>query len=365
MPQKLTCHGLNSQLICARVKKKRHLTQQQKRRISANRARRLEQRQEQQSTIDASSADQHTGIVIGRFGQHADVEIDNTETLRCHIRRSVESVVCGDRVIVSTEHDSAGAMQGVIEAVHDRASVLTRPDFYDGIKPIAANIDQIIVVSAILPELSTHIIDRYLVACEETQIPAVIVINKIDLLSDDERASVEQELQIYRDLGYPVVYTSCKSETGMLPLQAVLNNKTSVFVGQSGVGKSSIINVLLPDADEQTGEVSGTSGLGQHTTTTAKLLHFPSGGDLIDSPGVREFGLWHLPIDSITKGFIEFRDYLGGCKFRDCKHLNDPGCLIRQAVEEGNICRQRFESYHKILATLDENRPSHAEKPGR
>lgn len=344
-----------------RVKKKRHLTQQQKRRIKANRQRRIEQRDEAQEITSTDTQNWLLGTVIGRFGQHADVEIAREHVLRCHIRRSVDSIVCGDRVDVSTKQDSAGGMEGVIEVVHDRQTVLARPDFYDGIKPIAANIDQIIVVSSIRPELSTHIIDRYLVACEDTGIPAVIVINKIDLLSDAERQCVETDLQVYRDLGYPVVYTSCKTETGMLPLQAVLNNKVSVFVGQSGVGKSSIINVLLPDADELTGAISDTSGLGQHTTTTAKLLHFTSGGDLIDSPGVREFGLWHIPVEQITRGFIEFRDYLGGCKFRDCKHLNDPGCIIRQAVEDGKITQARFDSYHRIIASLDENRPNHAE----
>ncbi|MBT0586056.1 small ribosomal subunit biogenesis GTPase RsgA [Alteromonas oceanisediminis] len=346
------------------MKKKRKLTQQQKRRMNANRAKRLSKDDNVLSDTSTDNAQFVSATVVGRFGQHADVELEDLRILRCHIRRNIDSVVCGDRVEVSTDLAGGDGMAGVIEEVHDRHSVLTRPDFYDGIKPIAANIDQIIVVSAILPELSTHIIDRYLVACEDIQVPPVIVVNKIDMLDSAEHENVDKQLQVYRDLGYPVVFTSCQSESGMLPLQAVLNHKTSVFVGQSGVGKSSIINVLLPEANEDTGVISDTSGLGQHTTTTAKLLHFPSGGDLIDSPGVREFGLWHLPIEQITRGFIEFRDYLGGCKFRDCKHKDDPGCLIRAAVEQGEIAQQRYDSYHKILATLDENRPSHAEKPG-
>lgn len=349
------------------MKNKRKLTQQQKRRMSANRAKRLSKEEPITGDPSANSSPTISATVIGRFGQHADVEIQSGEVLRCHLRRTIGSIVCGDRVEVITAlaGDNDNNLSGVIEAVHDRHSVLTRPDFYDGIKPIAANIDQIIVVSSILPELSTHIIDRYLVACEDIQIPPVIVVNKIDMLSNEQQSDVEQKLQIYKDLGYPVVFTSCKTETGMLPLQAVLNHKISVFVGQSGVGKSSIINVLLPDANEDIGAISDNSGLGQHTTTTAKLLHFPSGGDLIDSPGVREFGLWHLPIEQITRGFIEFRDYLGGCKFRDCKHKTDPGCLIRAAVEDGSISQSRFDSYHRILETLDENRPSHAEKPGK
>lgn len=129
-----------------------------------------------------------------------------------------------------------------------------------------------------------------------------------------------------------------------------------MFVGQSGVGKSSLINALLPEAELITGDVSETSGLGQHTTTTAKLLHFPSGGDLVDSPGVREFALWHLPAERVGWCFVEFRDYLGTCKFRDCKHKNDPGCAITQAFEEGKIAQDRYQNYHRIIDSLDEQR---------
>ncbi|MCP4946832.1 MAG: ribosome small subunit-dependent GTPase A, partial [Aestuariibacter sp.] len=203
------------------------------------------------------------------------------------------------------------------------------------------------------------IIDRYLVACEDTGIAPLLVLNKVELLSPEEREAVEASLQIYTKLGYRFMYTSCKSREGIDTLHDILRDKTSVFVGQSGVGKSSIINQVLPDADELVGEISENSGLGQHTTTAAKLLPIPTGGDLIDSPGVREFALWHLPEERITWGFKEFRDYLGGCKFRDCKHLNDPGCIIRQAVEDGEIDAQRYENYHKIIAAMDEQRPSY------
>lgn len=137
-----------------------------------------------------------------------------------------------------------------------------------------------------------------------------------------------------------------------------MKDKVNVFVGQSGVGKSSLVNALLPQLDNKVeeGEVSETSGLGQHTTTTARLYHFPSGGDLIDSPGVREFGLWHLEAEEVTQAFVEFRPFLGGCKFRDCKHGDDPGCLIRQAVDDGDIDPIRYENYHRIIESMSENK---------
>ena len=345
--------------------KKPKLTHRQKRQVAANRNKRLQGKSSNDRSVLIDESQLLKGVVTGRFGKHADVEDTNGNVYRCHIRRTVESVVCGDNVLFSINDDTeSNSIRGVIEIVKDRHSVLTRPDFYDGIKPIAANIDRIIVVSAILPSLSTHIIDRYLVACEDIGITPIIVLNKVELLSEAEYKKIDEQLEVYRKLGYEVLFTSCKTGEGIAALHDYLNHNISVFVGQSGVGKSSLINQVLPDADELTGDISDNSGLGQHTTTAAKLLHLPSGGDLIDSPGVREFGLWHIPKERITSGFVEFRDYLGGCKFRDCKHLNDPGCLLRSAVEEGKISAERFASYHKILASMDEQRPNHSLPPG-
>lgn len=340
---------------CIAVAKKPKLTQRQRRQIAANRSKRLNKKDDAATTDTSSHIE---GRVIGRFGKHADVEDKEHKVTRCHIRRTIDSVVCGDDVMFSKGADSESGVSGAIELVKDRRSLLSRPDFYDGIKPIAANIDQIIIVSAVLPSLSLNIIDRYLVACEDTGIQPVIVLNKVELLSEEARADTEEQLKLYQGLGYQVLYTSCKTGEGIDALTTLLADKISVFVGQSGVGKSSIINQVLPDADELVGEISDTSGLGQHTTTAAKLLHLPSGGDLIDSPGVREFALWHIPHERVTWGFIEFREYLGGCKFRDCKHMNDPGCLIRDAVEKGEISAQRFDSYHRILTSMEEQKPS-------
>lgn len=287
---------------------------------------------------------------------HADVENAQGEIFRCNLRRTLKSVVVGDRVIWRASTQQQQGINGVIEAVQPRDNALSRPDYYDGLKVMAANIDRIIIVSAVLPTLSLNIIDRYLVVCENAQIPAVIVVNKVDLLNENERQEVEQQLKIYQDIGYQTLMISAQDGTNMAAFHQLLTQGTSIFVGQSGVGKSSLINHILPDVNAQTGEVSGNSGLGQHTTTTSRLYHLPAGGNLIDSPGIREFGLWHLEPEQITQGYPEFKDFLGTCKFRDCKHLSDPDCALRDAVEQGKIHPIRFENYHRLIQSRDETK---------
>jgi ribosome biogenesis GTPase len=160
-------------------------------------------------------------------------------------------------------------------------------------------------------------------------------------------------MDIYRNIGYRVLMVSSHKKDGLQPLEEALTDRISIFAGQSGVGKSSLLNNLLGLQKEiLTNDVSDNSGLGQHTTTASRLYHFPHGGDVIDSPGVREFGLWHLEPEQITHGFVEFHDFLGHCKYRDCKHDTDPGCAIREAVEKGAIAETRFENYHRILESM-------------
>jgi len=244
----------------------------------------------------------------------------------------------------------------VVVAQRERHSVLSRPDPYGKLKPIAANIDQILLVIAPFPEPHANLIDRYLVAAEVVGIEPVILLNKMDLLTADpaRQTAMDELLAIYPTLGYRVLRTSIK-DSGLAELHSALRERTSVFVGQSGVGKSSLVNVLLPDADIRVGALSETTQKGTHTTTTAQLLHLNCGGTLIDSPGIREFGLWHMSKGQVEQGFREFRPLLGTCKFRDCQHEHEPGCAILDAVQSGAISATRLDSYRRIVASLDES----------
>ena len=347
--------------------KKKKLTQGQSRRVRSNQNKRLDRAKNEVQWDEALLENAREGLVITRFGQHADVEDPQTGIIhRCNLRRSIQSLVSGDRVVWRPGVETLQGIAGVVEAVHERKTMLTRPDYYDGVKAVAANVDRIVIVSSILPELSLNIIDRYIIAAETIGIKPLIVVNKVDLLTPEQRVDVERKLTRYQNIGYSVRLVSTDTGEGLDDLKVDLQDHVSIFAGQSGVGKSSMVNSLMPDVEADIGDVSTNSGLGQHTTTAARLYHFADGGDLIDSPGVREFGLWHLEPEQITEAFVEFRPYLGGCKFRDCKHGNDPGCIIREAVERGDISRARYNSYHKIIESMSEtvaNRQFSRNKP--
>ena len=333
---------------------KRRLTQNQQRRIQSNHHKKISKKEFEWQ--DEMLGDIQQGIVVTRHAKHADVETESGEIFRCNLRRTLKNVVVGDVVSWRLGNEQLQGISGVIEAIYPRKNELSRPDYYDGIKVMAANIDQIIIVSAVLPQLSLNIIDRYLVICENANIPALIVLNKIDLLDAQARQEVEKQLAIYQKIGYQTLCLSADSGENMATLDAYLAQGTSIFVGQSGVGKSSLINRLLPEVNAQTGEVSDISGLGQHTTTASRLYHLQQGGNLIDSPGIREFGLWHLEPEQITQGYREFQSVLGTCKFRDCKHKDDPGCAVREAVKLGKIDSVRFENYHRLIESREETK---------
>ncbi|MGJ7458017.1 small ribosomal subunit biogenesis GTPase RsgA [Halomonas sp. RA08-2] len=341
---------------------KRKLNRQQRWRIEkiqaerAARATRLDEKDGEKLAAGEYGPEQ-PGRVVAHFGRTLDVRPeDGDEAVRCHLRANLEGLVTGDRVIWRGRQDAEGAIvEGVVVARGERDSVLERPDARGQLKPVAANIDQILIVFAVEPEPHPNLIDRYLVAAEATGIAPVLVLNKIDLLPEGG-GELLALLQRYEALGYPVVTTTTEREDGLDALHARLAERTSVFVGQSGVGKSSLIGRLLPDEELRIGALSKDSRKGTHTTTTARLYTLPSaeGAELIDSPGIREFGLGHLDEQQVAEGFIEFRDLLGHCRFRDCRHRQEPGCALLEALERGKVHPERFASYRRILDSLEQ-----------
>lgn len=307
------------------------------------------------------------GVVIANHGAHVDVESSHGIIHRCSSKKRLGTLVCGDQVL----WEPGSHQTGVVIAIEARRTVLTRPDAYGKLKPVAANIDQLIVTlapeSAALyalesdkknspPLLLCDTIDRYLVAAEVAGIHPLIVINKIEGISAAARHTILALLQPYLQIGYHAIFTSVRSGEGIAELTNHLGDKTSVFVGQSGVGKSSLIDLFLPHESLRVGTLSGVTGQGRHTTTTATLYHIAQQGRLIDSPGVREFGLWNIEAEKIASAYVEFRSYLGQCKFNNCQHLTEPGCAILHAVRCGDIDPRRLTSYHQLITSLGQPR---------
>ena len=268
---------------------------------------------------------------------------------RCKFRRKVGRPYCGDRVLVARADNTSL----VVESILPRKNYFVRSDERQRQHIIAANLDQVLIVIAARPLPSRDLMERYLLAVHSLGIEPVIVLNKTDLeVAVGETAagaSVLAHLPDYEALGYRVIRTSCKTEPGIAGLLSVLKDRTSILVGQSGVGKSSLINQLLPDLDIQTGALSTATGKGTHTTTSTMLYQLTGGGYLIDSPGVWEYGIWKLENNELDAGFKEFSPWLGHCRFNDCLHASEPDCAIKQAVSEGQILDWRYQSYLRLL----------------
>lgn len=330
---------------------KRKLTRQQAWRIEKIQEERRQRAQRKAVDLEQCDGEQlgpeQEGLVIANYGAALDVEDAAGNLHRCRLRQNLELLVPGDRVIwQGIGQDDAG----VVVALQPRRTLLARPDALGALRPLAANIDQILVVAAPRPAYSTDLIDQYLVAAESTGVTPLIVFNKVDLITETaEREQITHDLERYRHLGYRVIRASTLAQHGLDEVIAALHGKCSVFVGQSGVGKSSLVHALLPQQDIKVGALGERSGLGRHTTSAARYYALPGGGAIIDSPGVREFSLWHMEAPELARGFIEFRPYLGGCRFRDCSHRHEPGCALRQAVADGAISAERLASFHRMV----------------
>ncbi|MGB0495023.1 MAG: small ribosomal subunit biogenesis GTPase RsgA [Kangiellaceae bacterium] len=343
--------------------KRDKLTKRQKRQVVKNR--------ENVNPLNDTSnlGKSKTGLVIARFGDQVDVlDKDYGSIYRCFLRQHLGAPVPGDRVSFRLEKASQDDIQpsqekeqlpshdpsttkGVVESVDDRFSLLQRPSPHKGLKPIVANVNMIFVVVAPLPDFSSILLDRYLIAIKNANIDCVIVVNKSDMTDEINKQQIDDVLIKYTNVGYPVVKISTISNSGKKEFINYAQNKSSILVGQSGVGKSSIINWLFPTENLSVQAVSTNSRLGQHTTTSSRIYKFEQSSEsyLVDSPGIREFGLWNLNTEEISSGYVEFEDYLGTCKFRDCKHVNEPCCEIINAVKSGKIDESRWKNYVKII----------------
>lgn len=291
-----------------------------------------------------------TGRVITRFGAELLVESnkENSPPVRCTAKRKLDTIVCGDFITWHpNQHGNAS-----VDDLLPRTNALTRPGYRGRPRTIAANIDQLVIVNSWLPETSWDLVDRYLIAAHQLDATAIIVINKSDLAEEHATKADRQAMNSYQEIGYDVLETNTHTGEGIAELQAQMNNKTSIFSGRSGVGKSSIANQILPDIDITVNVISD-SGEGKHTTTTATLYQLPSGGYLIDSPGVRDYALGNISPQELSTGYIEFSEYTNSCRFNNCTHDHEPGCAVRQAVSDDGISNERYQRYLNALHNID------------
>ena len=317
------------------------LTRKQKWRINKVQSDKIARADKVASKAESELDDEkeYQGIVITRYGQRQLVEDENGIVFQSVSRQNIGFSVAGDKILFQkTKHDDA-----IVTAIYPRDNELKRQD-----KLIAANIDQLWLVVAIEPHYEFELIDRYLIMAENSNLPIGIIVNKIELSTT--KSKTENDFLNYQSLGYDVHFLSVKKQINLDFFKEQLVNKSHIFLGQSGVGKSSLINSLIPDLQLRVNEISSKSKLGKHTTTNTTIYHIPSGGDLIDSPGVREFQLDSLTELEIKSGFKEFRALSDACRFRDCRHINEPNCAVKESLDQGKINPNRYQSYLNILA---------------
>ncbi len=279
------------------------------------------------------------GLIVAAHGRQYLVEFADGTTRLCFPRGKKSELACGDRVVVAPTGDG----QGVIEQAAERSSLLYRSNEFRQ-KLIAANVSQILIVVATEPSFSDTLLTRCLVAADSQDIKPLIVLNKCDL--EARLAAARETLGTYRALGYSVIeLAACHGAEALRPH---LRGETSVLVGQSGMGKSTLLNALVPGANAATREISEALDTGKHTTTHARLYHLDADSHLIDSPGLQEFGLHHLDLHTLEAAFPEFRAHLGQCRFRDCRHDREPDCALRAALDRGDIDPRRFACYQTL-----------------
>jgi ribosome biogenesis GTPase len=284
-----------------------------------------------------------TGTIIAAHGRHYLADVEGRK-LQCVTRGKKTNVAVGDRVNLKMTSDD----QAVIESIGERKTLLYRSDQYKS-KLLAANLTRLFIVVATEPGFADDLISRALVAAEAAGIEAHLILNKTDV--SDLLPKARERLLAYTSLGYPLHEVSARADPAhaVATLMPLLEGQSSIFIGQSGMGKSSLINLLVPDADIAVREISAALDTGKHTTTFTRLYALADGASIIDSPGFQEFGLYHLTEGMLERAFVEFAPYLGGCKFYNCRHLIEPQCAILAAVADGKIARFRHTLYGQLL----------------
>jgi len=302
------------------------------------------------------------GIVIKSTGSWYLVRKDDGEIVSCRIKgkfrlqgiKHTNPVTVGDVVEFEIEPSNEN---GVINKIHDRKNYIIRKanNLSKQTHIIAANIDQaLLMVTLAFPKTSLGFIDRFLMTAEAYHIPATIVFNKLDLFTNEMEDLLNDTIELYQNnIGYPCIKTSVKNNIGLDEVKDLLKGKTTLVSGHSGVGKSSLLNVIEPTLNIKTGDISSYSFKGQHTTTFAEMHPLSFGGYIIDTPGIREFGLVDFDDREISHYFKEMKSFIGKCKFNNCKHMNEPGCSIIKAVEENIISPERYQSYLSIMSNDD------------
>ena len=337
---------------------KRKLSKQQQRRIASQQQNKIT---DDNLRLDESST--QTARVISHHGRQLYAETENPDKsprkIKCKIRQNLGDIACGDFVIVQQAPDADGKIktgesQNVVVAIKERTNLLVKTGFAGAIKPVAANIGQLVIVTSLKPKPNPYLIDRYLTAAENLPAKALIIINKIDLLDKNAKQDIADLTELYQGIGYRVISSSIKKNIGLDEISDALSNTTSILVGLSGVGKSSIVKSILPKEEIKIGETSEATGEGKHTTTVSALYHLKGNGIIIDSPGVRDFTPINNSLDEITHGFADVRQFNGACKFSNCSHKIEPGCALKQAVTDGKLNELRFNNYLRLIEEFNE-----------
>lgn len=282
--------------------------------------------------------------VIAAFSRRMRLRLDDGTETDARIKGKRLRPVCGDRVIAEPIPNEA---DWLITAIEDRDNALTRPNLRGDVEVLAANVELLAVVAAPSPVPDWFVVDRYVAAAEQMGVDAAIIYNKTDLARDPTRDAAS--LDEYREIGYPVLECSATERAGLTELAGLLSGHTGIIVGQSGVGKSSLINALLGGTGQRTAAISAKSGEGRHTTVNSVLLDLPGGGRVIDSPGVRDYAPAFDSAAGVAAGFREIIVASQGCRFANCRHLREPGCAVKAGVEDETISSRRYESYRRLL----------------